>query len=92
MWQRKHRQYQEDRCNSHTELNNYEREEGSEYDCWDNGWDDDLRESFCVNKNNMSVAEALKSDLECGWSAADSLHFSKLVVFSILFAMFAGAY
>ncbi|XP_003424382.1 chaoptin isoform X2 [Nasonia vitripennis] len=92
MWQRKHRQYQEDRCNSHTELNNYEREEGSEYDCWDNGWDDDLRESFCVNKNNVSVAESLKSDLECGWSAAYSPHLSKIIVFSILFAMFAAAY
>lgn len=83
MWQRKHRQYQEDRCNSHTELNNYEREEESEYDCWDNGWDDDLRESFCVNKNNMSIAEALKSDLECGWSSADSLSLPKLLVITL---------
>ncbi|XP_011498419.1 PREDICTED: chaoptin [Ceratosolen solmsi marchali] len=90
MWQRKHRQYEEDRCNSHTELNNFEREEGSEYECWDNGWDDDLRESFCANKNNMSVAEALKSDLECGWSSANLLQLSKFLVFSLLSIIFAA--
>lgn len=90
MWQRKHRQYEEDRCNSHTELNNYEREDGREFECWDNGWDDDLREAFCANKNNMSVAEALKSEIECGWSAATYVNFSKLLVFSTLVAIYVG--
>lgn len=92
MWQRKHRQYEEDRCNSHYELNNYEREEGNEYDCWDNGWDDDLRETFCMNKNNQSVAEALKSDLECGWSSADSLHSPKILGFSLILAILAAVH
>ncbi|XP_014224745.1 chaoptin isoform X2 [Trichogramma pretiosum] len=92
MWQRKHRQYQEDRCNTHTELNNYEREEGNEYECWDNGWDDDLRESFCVNKNNMSVAESLKSDLECGWSSANQIFLSNFLGIAIFVLAFAIAF
>lgn len=79
MWQRKHRQYQEDRCTTYGEYNNYERDEGGEYSCWDNGWDDDLRESFCLNKNNMSISEALKSDIECGWSAATTVHLSSVL-------------
>lgn len=92
MWQRKHRQYEEDRCNSHSELNNYEREEEREFECWDNGWDDDLRETFCVNKNDESVAEALKMDLECGWSAADSAQLSKMLVLSVLVVMYARSF
>ncbi|XP_033217135.1 chaoptin-like isoform X2 [Belonocnema kinseyi] len=80
MWQRKHRQYQEDRCNSHYELTNYEREEDIEFNCWDNGWDDDLRETFCINKNNMSVSDILKKELECGWSSAPSLNFPNLAI------------
>ncbi|XP_051160683.1 chaoptin isoform X1 [Leptopilina boulardi] len=81
MWQRKHRQYQEDRCNSHYELTNYEREDDSEFNCWDNGWDDDLRETFCMNKNNMTVSDALKKDLECGWSSASSFYISNFSLF-----------
>ncbi|XP_017883740.1 chaoptin-like [Ceratina calcarata] len=88
-WQRKHRQYQEDRCTTYSEFKNFERdEEDDEFDCWDNGWDDDLRESFCLNKNNMSVLEALKTDLECGWGAADSVqapHRSLLFFFFFFF-------
>ncbi|CAK9809946.1 chp [Anthophora quadrimaculata] len=74
-WQRKHRQYQEDRCSTYSDFKNFERdEEDDEFDCWDNGWDDDLREAFCMNKNNISVIEALKTDLECGWGAANYIH------------------
>ncbi|XP_053976028.1 chaoptin [Hylaeus volcanicus] len=70
-WQRKHRQYQEDRCSTYSEFKNFERdEEDDEFDCWNNNWDDDLRETFCMNKNNISVLEALKDDLECGWGGA----------------------
>ncbi|XP_014217165.1 chaoptin-like isoform X2 [Copidosoma floridanum] len=88
MWMRKHRQYEEDRCNSHSELYNYDREEGHEYECWDNGWDDDLRETYCANKNNVSVAEALKSDLECGWAAADSFGLSRILLTLLWIAMY----
>ncbi|KZC10143.1 Chaoptin, partial [Dufourea novaeangliae] len=89
-WQRKHRQYQEDRCTSYNEFKNFDRdEEDDEFDCWNNDWDDDLRESFCLNKNNVSVLEALKSDLECGWSAGTyvhGLHHIVLILFAILTA------
>ncbi|XP_015593421.1 chaoptin isoform X2 [Cephus cinctus] len=77
MWQRKHRQYLEDRCigsyglyGSYNFYGDYEREEVSDFSCWDNGWDDNLRETFCLNKNNMSVSQALKADIECGWGGA----------------------
>lgn len=74
MWQRKHRQYQEDRCSSYGEYSNFEMEGGdAEFSCWDNGWDDDLRQTYCANKNNMTVAEALKKDIECGWGAASAM-------------------
>ena len=92
MWQRKHRQYQEDRCNSHYEITNYEREEDSEFNCWDNGWDDDLRETFCINKNNMSVSDALKKDLECGWSSAHSLNLPNLTILLFFTITLAYAY
>lgn len=72
VWQRKHRQYQEDRCTSYNEFTNFEREE-DEFNCWDNGWDDDLRETFCQNKNNMSLSNVLKMELECGWDAASHI-------------------
>lgn len=87
-WQRKHRQYQEDRCTTYSEFKNFERdEEDDEFDCWDNDWDDDLRETFCLNKNNVSVLDALKTDLECGWGAASYIHASRhlLLFFSVIF-------
>ena len=95
MWQRKHRQYQEDRCTSHRELNNNydDREEESyEFECWDNGWDDDLRESFCTNKNNMSIIEALKSDLECTWNNANSIKITNFTIFSFIITWLAFAF
>ncbi|XP_060831402.1 chaoptin [Bombus pascuorum] len=87
-WQRKHRQYQEDRCTTYSEFKNFERdEEDDEFDCWDNDWDDDLRETFCLNKNNVSVLDALKSDLECGWGAASYIHAPRhlLLFFCLIF-------
>jgi hypothetical protein len=73
LWQRKHRQYREDRCASYDEPRNFEREDGDEFTCWDNGWDDDIRETFCANKNNMSLSNALKTELECEWSGASRI-------------------
>ncbi|XP_050445558.1 chaoptin isoform X1 [Cataglyphis hispanica] len=82
IWQRKQRQYQEDRCISYDEFKNFEHEESDEFS-WDNGWDDDLRETFCLNKNNISLSNALKIELECGWGAAS--HTNVLDNFAFLF-------
>lgn len=93
-WQRKQRQYQEDRC-SYLPLRqyNFERDENNEYSCWDNGWDDDLRESYCSNKNNKSVQKILKEDIECGWSSATSFQVSKaLLMIAAAFAANSNAY
>lgn len=90
IWQRKHRQYQEDRCTSYDEFKNFEHEEGDEFNCWDNGWDDDLRETFCLNKNNVSLSNTLKIELECGWSAASytlALDILVFLFFSIVLAI-----
>ncbi|XP_039308071.1 chaoptin isoform X2 [Solenopsis invicta] len=90
VWQRKHRQYQEDRCISYDEFQNFEREEGDEFSCWDNGWDDDLRETFCLNKNNISLSNLLKTELECGWGMAShtiELNIIIFLVFSVVLAV-----
>ncbi|XP_046624051.1 chaoptin [Neodiprion virginianus] len=84
MWQRKQRQYYEDECGTYTDHIS-EPDENDKYNCWDNGWDDDLRETFCLNKNNISLLEALKTDLECGWGSANApILTNAVVVFSIL--------
>ncbi|XP_067012092.2 chaoptin [Anabrus simplex] len=33
------------------------------------GAEDDLREAQCANKNNASLLEIMKSDIECGWGS-----------------------
>ncbi|KAG5330446.1 CHAO protein, partial [Acromyrmex charruanus] len=87
IWQRKHRQYQEDQCISYDEFHNFEREEGDEFNCWDNGWDDDIRETFCLNKNNISLSNLLKTELECGWATASTIELNTIfLVFSIILA------
>ncbi|XP_076287788.1 leucine rich repeat containing G protein-coupled receptor chaoptin isoform X3 [Lasioglossum baleicum] len=92
-WQRKHRQYQEDRCSTFSEFKNFERnEEDDVFDCWNNEWDDDLRESFCLNKNNVSVLEALKTDLECGWGAASYVRAPRLVALLLSVVLAAAIY
>lgn len=92
-WQRKHRQYQEDRCSTYSEFKNFEKnEEDEEFDCWNNDWDDDLRESFCLNKNNISVLEALKSDLECGWGAGGYIQPPHHLVLLLLVILAAAIY
>ena len=92
MWAKKHRQYEEDRCNSHYEFNNYDREDENDFECWNNGWDDDLRETFCINKNNMTVSDALKTDLDCGWGAASPVQLSKLIMFLFSITVFICSY
>ncbi|XP_044018629.1 chaoptin-like [Aphidius gifuensis] len=82
-WQRKQRQYREDRCSNFPHRRyNFEIDEDNEYSCWDNGWDDDLREAFCSNKNNIPVLNALKDDIECGWSTASTNKFNyKFIIY-----------
>ncbi|EFN73031.1 Chaoptin [Camponotus floridanus] len=92
IWQRKHRQYQEDRCTSYDEFKNFEHEEGDEFNCWDNGWDDDLRETFCLNKNNVSLSNTLKIELECGWSAASYTLVLDIFVFLFFSIVLAVVY
>lgn len=87
IWQRKHRQYQEDRCISYDKFQNFEREEGDEFSCWDNGWDDDIRETFCLNKNNVSLSNLLKTELECEWATASTIELNTIfLVFSVILA------
>lgn len=90
MWERKHRQYQENRCTSYNDLRNFECEESDEFNCWDNGWDDDLRETSCLNKNNISLLNTLKTELECGWGIASHIivpNICALLFLSILIAV-----
>lgn len=92
IWQRKQRQYQEDRCISYDEFQNFEQEDGDEFSCWDNGWDDDLRETFCLNKNNVSLSNSLKTELECGWGAASRTIELNTVVFLVFSVVLAVVY
>lgn len=66
-WLRKRRQYmcetEEDERNEDGEITNL-----MEDPCDPVG--DDLREATCGNKNNASLLEILKTDIECGWSKA----------------------
>lgn len=35
--------------------------------------DDDLRAAQCFNKNNNSLLEVMKTEIECGWSASSRI-------------------
>ncbi|CAH0558981.1 unnamed protein product [Brassicogethes aeneus] len=52
--------------------------------------DEDLRISNCNNKNNNSIMEVLKTDIECGWSSAiRPKYFSiGLILFLVLHVIF----
>ncbi|KAK9879164.1 hypothetical protein WA026_004016 [Henosepilachna vigintioctopunctata] len=41
---------------------------------------DDLRNAQCSNRNNQSLIEVLKTDIECGWSSGISTSFSKFLI------------
>lgn len=42
--------------------------------------DDDLRTAKCANKNNQSVIEVMKTEIECGWSSScKNIEFSLLI-------------
>ncbi|XP_050498519.1 chaoptin isoform X1 [Diabrotica virgifera virgifera] len=43
--------------------------------------DDDLRTALCHNKNNQTVIDVLKSDIECGWSFAPRISTLPVLVF-----------
>nr|CAD7195691.1 unnamed protein product [Timema douglasi] len=79
VWQRKKRQYL---CG----------EEDSEERTTCRRIDDDLRLARCANKNNASLIEVLKADVECGWgsSAGGPGVTTPLVVIAGLIAMFAN--
>ncbi|XP_018322079.2 chaoptin [Agrilus planipennis] len=76
-WQRKRRQYL---C-QHPNNNHFENTQ--EYNC--RHVEDDLRLSKCSNRNNESLIEILKSDIECGWSSASKISssFFTLCLFSL---------
>lgn len=53
--------------------------------------DDDLRMAQCHNKNNASLVEVLKTDIECGWSAASlsrASYFIGLLTLVLIMVMF----
>nr|CAD7416055.1 unnamed protein product [Timema poppensis] len=79
VWQRKKRQYL---CG----------EEDSEERTTCRRIDDDLRLARCANKNNASLIEVLKADVECGWgsSAGGPGVTTSLVVIAGIIAMFAN--
>ncbi|XP_019875931.2 chaoptin isoform X2 [Aethina tumida] len=78
VWQRKKRQYL---CGDSPSTTPYFTHE--DYTC--RHADDDLRTSTCNNKNNNSIIEVMKADIECGWSSAHS--FNGVVNFSLIFIM-----
>ncbi|KAF7273812.1 hypothetical protein GWI33_013503 [Rhynchophorus ferrugineus] len=45
---------------------------------------DEFRMSYCSNKNNKSVIEVLKTDIECGWSMADKIGASSMYLVLIV--------
>lgn len=49
--------------------------------------DDDLRTAKCANKNNNSLVEILKSDIECGWSSSHTIRPFATIILSILIAV-----
>ncbi|XP_044258031.1 chaoptin isoform X2 [Tribolium madens] len=72
VWERKRRQYL---CPNVASSFNFE-----EYNC--RHTDDGLRNTLCANKNNRSLVEVLKSDIECGWSKASM---EKLMIWLVIF-------
>ncbi|CAG9859084.1 unnamed protein product [Phyllotreta striolata] len=70
VWMRKRRQYL---CKDIPSV--------SDYTC--RHTEDDLRTALCNNKNNHTVVEVLKTDIECGWSKSHRLERSSLIVLVI---------
>ncbi|KAL5285424.1 chp.2 family protein [Megaselia abdita] len=86
-WQRKRRQYV---CSSQTWTDTIFRsfmnapcQIYGRYNCYEE--DDDLRETQCSNKGSKSLMEVIKSDLECGWDSATSLHVPTMTIFVGIF-------
>lgn len=76
-WQRKRRQYI---CDDYNELPS---PASHLYNC--RHVEDDIRSSNCANKGNKSLIEVLKTDIECEWGAASSLH-SFTVTYTLIIA------
>nr|XP_023026888.1 chaoptin [Leptinotarsa decemlineata] len=81
-WLRKRRQYI---CEDSPSIPSSVRD--PEYTC--RHADDDLRTAKCQNRNNVSVIEVLKTDIECGWSSAVALVSSSLC-FVVSIALLMG--
>lgn len=76
VWQRKRRQYL---CYSNP--NKAAVYKSFAYNC--RHTQDDLRNSYCSNKNNQSLIEVLKTDIECGWSKASSQKEYVILIFVV---------
>ncbi|XP_049797448.1 chaoptin [Schistocerca nitens] len=77
VWQRKRHQYL---C---------EDKSSQETDCY--GTSDDVRTATCANRGNVSLADVLKTDIECGWgSAAPNAPQAPAVVAAVMVAVMAS--
>lgn len=78
MWLRKKRQFI---C---SETGRNSGSDDFDYDC--RHASDDLRDAQCGNRNNQSLLEVLKTDIECGWSSALRFKFSFFLLPIMIFA------
>ncbi|XP_066248274.1 chaoptin [Euwallacea similis] len=78
VWQRKHRQYVCEQSSGVAPLSTH-----FDYSC--RSTQDEFRISLCANKNNHSIIEVLKADIECGWSSASKL--SQVHVLAVFIAL-----
>lgn len=85
VWQRKRRQYL---CDS--SLNVLPPFKSPAYSC--RHADDDIRNSECPNRNNQSLIEVLKNEIECGWSSASSNHGFAITFILIIVGMVAKVF
>ncbi|CAH1176590.1 unnamed protein product [Phaedon cochleariae] len=77
VWLRKRRQYVcGDSPSASSSFNEHE------YEC--RHVNDDMRTAICQNKNNDSVIDVLKSEIECGWSSSKTLSPSEKLIITIL--------
>ncbi|KAL3279502.1 hypothetical protein HHI36_017011, partial [Cryptolaemus montrouzieri] len=79
VWLRKKRQYIcGDAMSQSSSFSNFE------YTC--RHVDDYMRNAQCSNRNNQSLIEVLKTDIECGWSSGLALSFSKIFLIIAVFS------
>lgn len=73
VWERKRRQYM---CGHSPSV--WDPQNAEEYTC--RHPDDDLRNALCHNKGNKSLIDVLKTDIECGWSSAETFHYRNIIL------------